>query len=66
MRQKIYSGESWLTFIEKQLILQFEPVLCFTITLPKYLRRIKKMQPIFEILFLIGNPGKISKGKKPV
>ena len=23
------------------------------------------MQKLFEILFLIGNPGKISKGKKP-
>ena len=29
-----------------------------------YLWRIKNMQPIFQILFLIGNPGKISKGEK--
>ena len=58
--------ESWLIFIEKQLILQFKIYnLFYDNSAAKYLWWIKDTLSIFEILFLIGNSDKISKGKKP-
>ena len=58
--------ECWLTFIENKVVFHFETfTLFYDSSAAKYLWKIENMQSIFEILFAIGNRGKISKGKKP-
>ena len=52
--------ESWLeNLFRKQLIYDSDPLLCFRNT-AEHLLRVANIPQLFEILLVIGNPGKIS------
>ena len=57
--------ESWLKkLLEKQLIYDFDPLLCFdNNTAENTYRELQNCNNFFEILFVFDNPGKISKAK---